>query len=565
MKKITYILALIVFSTFVLSIQLKAQVTAELEWVKQFGGASSGRGISISVDDSGNVYTTGNFLGTADFDPGIGVYNLSSSKFNVFISKLDAKGNFIWAKQFEGNSINYAFTISVDVKCNVYVIGYFKETADFDPGSSTFNLTADSDTDIFISKLDSSGNFVWAKQLKGTFEISRYGIDVDTSGNVYATGNFMGTADFDPGVGTNNLTSHGEEDIFILKLDSTGNLVWAKRLGGPYWDRGVAISVDASGNVLTSGNFRGTVDFDPGIGVYNLTASDTDSFISKLDAYGNFLWAKQLGDYADFNCVDASGNVYTNGDFSGTDDFDPGTDTYYLNAGSRDDLFISKLDASGNFVWAKQMVVNAWGHVSMFVDASGNVYTTGEFSGAADFDPETGTYYFNATGFPDIFISKLDASGNFVWAKRVEGTGNDRDRDVISNAIFVDTWNNVYTTGGFYRTVDFDPDIGIFNLTSTGYDNVFIHKMSQNTSVIINENNRANNFIFYPNPTTGIANITLSEVSDVEISVYNNIGQKVKTVVNQSQIDLSDQREGIYFITIKTQKQILNGKIHKTE
>ena len=172
--------------------------------------------------------------------------------------------------------------------------------------------------------MDSAGNFVWARQLGGTGN----GIAVDASGNVLTTGSFGGTADFDPGAGTNNLTSAGSFDIFISKLDSAGNLSLAFAVGAAAGgtDKGQAIATDAAGNVYTTGYFQGTIDFDPGPGVSLMTsAGGTDIFVVKLDSAGNFVWARQFGGTSDDQgngiAVDASGNVLTTGYFKGTADF----------------------------------------------------------------------------------------------------------------------------------------------------------------------------------------------------------------------------------------------------
>ena len=257
------------------------------------GGSSDEFGNSIAVDVNGNVYTTGYFQGTVDFDPGPGIYNLTSSGGNnIFVSKLDASGNFLWAKQMgSGGGGAQSYSIAVDASGNVYTTGGFFLTADFDPGLGIYNLAAiGGGEDIFISKLDASGNFVWAKQLSGAdFELG-YSIAVDASGNVFTTGGFLGTVDFDPGSGTYNLTSAGSWDIFVSKLDASGNFVWAKRLGGTSQDDCNSIAIDANGNSYTPGSFSGTADFDPGTGTFNLTALSgaSNTFVSKLDASGNF-------------------------------------------------------------------------------------------------------------------------------------------------------------------------------------------------------------------------------------------------------------------------------------
>src|SRR5258705_498453 len=211
----------------------------------------------------------------------------------MFISKLDASGNFVWAKTMGGAGDPAGTSIAIDASANVYTTGWFSGTVDFDPGSSVFNITAVAgSSDIFISKLNSSGNFVWAKALGGGGEGSALALDV--SGNIYATGHFYGTTDFDPGTGTFNLTSSGSTyDIFVSKLNNAGNFVWAKQIGGTSNDEGYSVATDVSGNVYIIGGFQGAVDFDPGAGTFNLTSAGAyDIFISKLDDLGNFIWAK---------------------------------------------------------------------------------------------------------------------------------------------------------------------------------------------------------------------------------------------------------------------------------
>jgi hypothetical protein len=401
----------------------------------------------------------------------------SAGDADIFISKLDPSGNYVWAKQMGGTSHDEGVSIAIDASGYVYTTGVFWGTADFNPGAGTYELTSFAGPDIFISKLDASGNFVWARQIGGISTDVSTAIALDTSGNVYTTGYFWGTPDFDPGPGTYNLTSFGSLDVFISKLDAFGNFVWAKQLGGADFDYSQSIALDASGNVYTTGWFEGKGDYDPGAGTCNLTsAGDFDIFISKLDATGSFVWAKRMGgtsfEVGNSINIDTSGNVYTTGNFEGTADFDPGAGVYNLNA-SHKDIFISKLDASGDFIWAKRIGGSSDDTgISIDLDATGGVYYTGFFSNTVDFDPGTGTYNLSAMGDPDICISKLDASGNFLWACRLGGISFE-----LGMSIAFDASGYVYTTGNFLDVVDFDPGSGIYNLTPLGDYDVFIHKL----------------------------------------------------------------------------------------
>lgn len=315
----------------------------------------------------------------------------------------------------------------------------------------------------------------WAKGIWGEGGVSGFAITTDLIGNVYTTGNFIGTIDFDPSVNTFILSSPSSLDIFISKFDSTGDFIWAKRIGGLGTDRGLSIATDLQNNIYIAGYFNGNVDFNPGLGVFNLSSVNNQNiFILKLNTLGEFLWAKQFSGMEFKNVsalrTDNSGNVYTTGGFKGIVDFDPGVGTFNLTSNHNNDIFISKLDTDGNFIWAKQMGgtnENFGNDISL--DNFGNIYTTGTFTGTADFDPGTGVFNLTSNGSSDIFISKLDSGGNFVWAKQIGGANFDRGFSLANT-----TNGNVYVTGAFRETVDFDPNSGVFNMTSAGTDDIFV-------------------------------------------------------------------------------------------
>jgi len=240
----------------------------------------------VAVDAAGKLYSPGLFTTDTDFDPGAFDYEIINlGKSDIFVSKLDASGNFVWAKQLGGSRDEYGFSLVTDKSGNVYTTGWFNGTADFDPGAATYNLTSVMvGSNIFISKLNTAGTFVWAKSIGGSDYTSSqgYAIAIDVGDNIYTTGIFQGIADFDPGANVYNLTSAGFSDAFILKLDPSGNMVWAGALSGKFVEKGNSVGTDALGNIYCVGEFSGTVDFDPGAGVAETTAIQSDAFVVKL-------------------------------------------------------------------------------------------------------------------------------------------------------------------------------------------------------------------------------------------------------------------------------------------
>lgn len=457
-----------------------------LRWAKHFPGTLTnkyGRGLGITIDSTGNVYTVGIFTGTMDLDPGPGVVNVTAASTDVYVSKLDMFGNFVWGKTIAGSFGTLSRSVSLDKDFNVYVTGTFQATVDFDLGPGTYNMTANGSTDLFVLKLTTDGDFVWAKQIGGPAGTAEsYATVTDSNGNVWFAGNYRGSIDFDPGPGNFVLTSNGTTftDVYIAKLDTDGNFVWAGSVGASQGDTPLAISADKHDNIYITGYFGATVDFDPGPGTYTLSsAGNEDIFILKLGAAGNFVWARSIGGTGEergYKAVaDDAGNVYATGYFRGTVDFDPGPGVFNMTTPGGDAIYILKLDNAGNFVWAKSIggpSFNNWGY-SLCVDKVGNLYSTGFFIGPADFDPGPGTFMLNSAGV-DMFLLKLDNNGNFIWAKSAGAAGQDQGLGIA-----VDRFLNIYTTGQFGGTVDFDLETPVYNLTAIPISDPFVLKVSQ--------------------------------------------------------------------------------------
>ncbi|MBL7883253.1 MAG: SBBP repeat-containing protein [Bacteroidia bacterium] len=443
------------------------------DWAKKLGGAGTDAAYAATVDASGNIYSTGHFNGNANFNPG-GTFNLSSAGLSdIFVSKLDANGDFVWAFKIGGTANDFAYSIAVDGLNNIYICGYFNNTVDFDPGAGTTNLVSGGSADAFIAKYTSAGAFVWAKKIGGTsFDIA-YSLALDASANVYTTGYYHGTVNFNPG-GTFNMTSMlASADVFVTKFDTGGNFVWAKSMGGDDSDVAYKLTLDNAANVIVTGQFEGIADFDPNASTANLISlGASDIFVVKLTTAGNYVWANRMGgtltDESGSVATDNAGNIYAGGRFAGVADFG----LTVLTSNGFNDAYLTKLDASGTFLWAKQFGgADNDAVYGVQTDTNGDVYCTGYFSSTVDFDPSLATHSFISYGSADVFLAKYSSSGNYVWARQMGGVGFDAGLN-----LYVISPSTIYTVGSFNNMAYFNLPTS-FNLTASGSSDAFVHKL----------------------------------------------------------------------------------------
>lgn len=466
---------------------------ANFSWANKIGGTTYDSGNSIVLDSLGNTYITGHFGGTVDFDPSASTATLTSSgTSDVFVAKYNNLGNYIWAFKIGINmtpDYDKGTSITIDSIGNIYIAGTISSSADFDPSAAVATLLIPSGGG-FIAKYNSNGNYIWAIATSAGNKIIS-----DKKGNVYATGNFSGTADFNPSAGTATLTSNGGADISLAKYTTNGNYVWAFKIGSTNDDYSNDVTLDSIGNIYLTGQFKGTADFDPSTNTVNLISNGgADIFVSKYDNNGNLIFAKSIGgsggdDIAYGVNIDRGGNLYFTGVFVSVVDFDPNAGISNITSTGGADMFICKLNNLGNYVWANKLGSTAFMEISYSIttDLNNDVYLTGMYDGTTDFDLGAGTATLVAKGSGDIFIAKYDTNGNYIWAKGIGNTYDDRGLCIV-----VDQFKNVYTTGFFGTTCDFDTGPGIFNLVSSGtaYD-AFLYKMTQcapiNTTAINNQ------------------------------------------------------------------------------
>jgi hypothetical protein len=398
----------------------KLDSSGDFQWARTWGGSGLDEGRGVAVDVSGNVYVTGLFYEIVDFDPAAaGIENHTSNGCDdVLLSKFDSSGNFLWARTWGGTGHDQAYGVATDKSGHTYVTGHLEGMVDFDPGTGVDSHTSKGLTDVFLSKFDSSGNFLWADTWGGSDYDHSSGVAVDPYNNAYVIGGFQGIVDFDPGSEIENHTSNGSYDIFLSKIDPTGSYSGAVTWGGSDYDWPCGVAVDVWSNAYVTGYFNGTVDFG---GDSHTSNGYVDVFLSKFGSSPlYFKWTRTWGgsgsDAGYGVAVDVLGDVYVTGNFQGTDvDFDPagGIDNHTSNGGV--DAFLSQFDSSGYFNWAR-----TWGgtlndySLAVAADGSGNAYVTGYFFGTdVDFDPGTGVDNHTSNGNNDAFLSKFLPDGNW--------------------------------------------------------------------------------------------------------------------------------------------------------
>src|SRR5690554_5502649 len=323
----------------------KLNTNGEFQWIKTFEGGTCFPA-SISVDPNGDVYTTGYFSGTVDFDPGAGTVNLTSTGTtgsDVFVSKLDNNGNYLWARNFGATGSNSVMGRSiVTTATHVYIKGYYEDAVNFRLSGDFVDKTVSGAPtsgfgDYFIAKINSAGTSTnWAYKISrgGTtgYQLAGNTLAISSDGTkLYATGDRSG-------------------GIFVTKINNglSASEDWIKTFGST--SKGQAIAVDGDDNVFFTGNFSGTVDFDPSAATNSLTAIGTsDAFVASLDTDGDYLFAKQFGGTSSSNQGNAiqigtNGEVFSGGWYSYTTDFDPGAGTENRTSESNSrDLYIHKM------------------------------------------------------------------------------------------------------------------------------------------------------------------------------------------------------------------------------
>jgi hypothetical protein len=406
-------------------------------WSKAFPGMSSQEGSKVAVDGAGNVIVVGSLTGSADFGGGLLTANQS---YDTFVAKFDPAGNHLWSVRMGGVEYEFATGVAVNAAGDVYVAGAYFTSTDLGGGL----LTSAGQYDMFLVKLSgATGAHVFSKSFGGPSYDEASDIAIDAGGDVFVTGSFKSTINFGGGVLT--ATPGGYADIFVAKLNGSGNHVWSKSFGAAGIDNPEGLAVDPSGNVLVTGYFEQTVDFGGGP---LASAGVEDLFILKLSsAGGGHVWSKRAGSASYERGVDiasdVSGNVLVTGYFAQTIDFGGGV----LTSGANHDAFLVKLSPAGAHEWSKSFgdAVGYESGVAVVADSASNVILLGGFSESIDF----GGGALTGEGSVDTYLAKFNAGGAHVWSHRYGSSDYDHAQDVA-----VGPMDTLLYTGGFIGTVD---------------------------------------------------------------------------------------------------------------
>jgi hypothetical protein len=461
-----------------------------LQWTIHMGGTSTDQGRDIAVLPSGEIAVTGFFSGTADFDPAATANVSSNGLLDVFIASYSTAGAYLWVKRIGSAQDDQPHGITTDFSGAIFTCGQYKASADFHTEGGVYTMplpgyVSSSAQDAFLHKLASSCDlnttnpgYQWATDMGATGLVSARDVETDALGNVYTTGYFSGTVDFDAATAAGMESALSNDDIFVMKQDAAGNFLWVKKLSGKGYEYAYSLSVDINGNVLVGGMFDDDIYLDPAntATTHVNTAGLEDIVLTKFDPSGNVIWSYQLGGTGADRCYgvafDANGNLACTGSFSNSVDFNPSTlaASVLTSVGLRD-CFVLRMLANGNFSWVRQRAGtnNEDGRAICF-DDNNSVYVAGTFSGTTDFNYGSTANTLTSAGGDDGFVMRMQATGGLTWVKQIGGL----QTETTTGIAFDNTYNSVYVCGMFTTSANFNGT----TVTSSGGTNGYVYRLT---------------------------------------------------------------------------------------
>lgn len=525
-----------------------AAFSQDYQWVRSGSGIGQDVGQRVTVDAWGNVYATGNISGEATFN---GTLYTGNGIFDMFLAKYDAAGNLKWLRTAGGIQSDCGYGVKTDTDGNVYVTGDFSEIAEFsDNNGHTFHLASSGNTDIFLAKYDSTGNFIWAKKAGSQLEDQGSNLAIDAQNNIFITGFFSDRCYF----GSKTAISRGNNDVFIARYDTAGNCIWVQTLGGSGLDKSLGIAVDSSGSSYITGFFYYSASLSNSSAMLQGDGLSSDIYVAKYDLAGNSEWAMRIGGpYNDAGfgiAVDKEESFYLTGYFLETADFGDFT----LDALGYNDVFVAKYDSLRECRWA----INDGGvHLDIGtdigIDGAGNVYVAGTFDSIGFFGNET----LYAVNYYDLFVAKYNDKGILQWVRQAGGDFGD-----FALSLCVQQFDEVYVTGYYKKFATFGSVETIWGEES----DIFITRISY--PVGMEESPASSSELFlYPNPNQGVFTLQLpaSASTDAQVTIFDIHGIEIlkgnKSAAQLRYMRLDDISPGIYFVTVRDKKSVWTKRV----
>lgn len=566
---------------------LPFQKEAAAQYAHTLGGSSFDQGTEVGMDFAGNAYFIGEFKDTLDFDPSASTQLLKNFNTDVFVASYNELGALRFAFKISGNAASHEGAGDIAVASD----GDFVITGSQPFGSIDFDADPLEEMvrvgELYIAGYNSDGEVRFAVSPGGGKNTSAgkgNAVALDDEGNVYATGFFATTFDFNPADTTGIVSNAGSGDSFLASYTESGAYRYAFSFGGEGFDYGSDIGVDSEGNVYIAGYFYGEAFFDPndvnqdGDREARVAVDNSDMFLVSYDKNNAFRFVYTFEGTSRIETskkvalsIDGSDNVYISGESFGTVAFDPedtNSDGNVVNrtAEPLGSAFLASYDPNGWIRFATVLKGGASHSSDVFVDIVGISYITGGFNGDIDFDPNIGEAVLSSSRGSDVFVASYDSEGAYRTAFQLPSTGLSS-----GTGITADSFQNIVLTGGFGGEFDMDQGAGEDWRTGAGQDDIFMARFEAGGRVSVGIetlDEKPGDFTAstpYPNPFVSQTafNLSVDDASELSIAVFDLLGREVMQLhkgmlpagTHQFVWDGDNTPNGLYLIRIEDGRQ----------
>ncbi|MGK0391204.1 MAG: hypothetical protein ACI94Y_003966 [Maribacter sp.] len=495
--------------------------------IQSFGGTNNESLDALHIIENGNIILAGSF----ENDIEIAITSLSSTGQEDIFCAIYEGEDLLNAFSMGGNfEEQLAGVTSFGNKITLY--GSYNIAADFDTISLNTSIGSKG---LFLTQYNLQGEVQWAKSIDGNILSISGGIASDSDGNIVINGYFFDTLIID----TDTLIANSDEgDLFTIKLDNDGDLLWKNQAGNDGIMRATGVAIDTEDNIIIAGKYKGEATFNDN--TIQTNTADHDVFVAKMDANGNFIWGKKLGgvfedDFGDL-AIDNDGNIYLTGYFLGVMS---SNDSWEIQGnGINRNIYIIQLNSDGEVNWGHSLGGTQDDFATSIATNNNQVAITGYFQD----DTNISSFEWNAEDIFDAYIAIFDLSGNILNAIPISGSDFE-----IGSQITYDNEERIITGGAFNNTCWFDDN----EIASNGSYDIYWATASLNVST--EDLPFIENLSFYPNPTSNY--IYWNNDESIQISLYDILGKKVSTS-NTRKMDIRHLSNGIYFIKIDNYSNI---------